>query len=96
MLALTFLGLGLLSASIDARNAQLYATSISDRIRSGDYADEVIESCEQEARQQGYAVDTQVYRSSDGCYKYGVLTLEYKYQVPILDVLEAKCITIDL
>ena len=95
MMLLTFLGLGLLSAAIDTRNAELYASNVAQMIRCGNYAEDLVTLCEEEAKADGYIVDARVYRSEDGYRKYGVLTLDYEYEIPFLRLMEAKTIQME-
>lgn len=96
MLLLSMIGFGLIAVSIDIRNAEFYATTVSDKIRAANYMEQVVEQCEEEAKAQGYTLTTEVYRSEDGSTKYGNLILDYDVKYPVFQFIEKRSISIGI
>lgn len=97
MMALLFLGAGILSASLDSRNANSYANNYATRIENANYAHSVIEECKKEAKELGYALSVDVKTSTNNTYShYGLLTLRFRYRIPIIGINQVHNAVIDL
>lgn len=97
MLAMLFLGAGILSASLDARNANAYANNYATRIEQSNYSSSVIDEIKHEADQLGYKVSVDVRTSTNNTYShYGLLTLRYNYRIPILGISQTHNAVVDL
>lgn len=97
LIAMLFLGAGMLSASLDARNANAMANNYATRIEQSNYAASVIEEVKYEAEQLGYLVSVDVRTSTNNTYShYGLLTLRYNYRIPILGIAQTHSAFVDL
>ena len=95
--ALTFLGIGIISASMDGRNADSFAADCVTKIENSNYASSVIDECKKDAARRRYQLDVTVYpKQGDISDKYGALMLEYYYQIPILGIDDMHYIYSDL
>lgn len=87
----------MLSASLDARNANAMANNYATRIEQSNYAVSVIEEVKYEAEQLGYLVSVDVRTSTNNTYShYGLLTLRYNYRIPILGIAQTHSAFVDL
>lgn len=98
MMAMLFLGAGILSASLDARNANAYANNYATRIEQSNYASSVINAIKTEALEEhNYVVSVDVRTSTNNTYShYGLLTLRYNYKIPILGISQTHSAIVDL
>ncbi len=96
ILLISFLGLGLISASISMRNAQCYASTVATEIRSSNYMESIAALCEEEAKENGYVLTTEIHKSNDGGTKYGNLSLDYEIKVPFLNIVENRKIVMGI
>jgi hypothetical protein len=97
MMAMLFLGAGMLSASLDARNANAYANNYATRIEQSNYAASVIKEIKDEAEGLDYTVSVDVKTSTNNTYShYGLLTLRYIYKIPILGISQTHSAIVDL
>ena len=97
LIAMLFLGAGMLSASLDARNANAMANNYATRIEQSNYAASVIEEVKYDAEQLGYLVSVDVRTSTNNTYShYGLLTLRYNYRIPILGISQTHSAFVDL
>ena len=87
----------MLSASLDARNANAMANNYATRIEQSNYAASVIQEIKYEAEQFDYKVSVDVRTSTNNTYShYGLLTLTYKYRIPILGISQQHNALVDL
>lgn len=87
----------MLSASLDARNANAMANNYATRIEQSNYAASVIQEVKYEAEQLGYLVSVDVRTSTNNTYShYGLLTLRYNYRIPILGIAQTHSAFVDL
>ena len=97
MIAMLFLGSGILSSSLSARNANSMAMNYATRIEQANYATSVINEIKAEAEDLGYSVTVDVKTSANNTYShYGLLTLRYKYTIPILGISQVHNAIVDL
>lgn len=97
MIALLFLGAGILSASLDSRNANAYANNYATRIENANYAASVIDDCKNEANDLGYQLAVDVKTSENNTYShYGMLSLQYRYRIPIIGIDQTHVAMVDL
>ena len=97
LLLLVYLGIGISSASIDARNAERSASSYASRISCSNYSSQVVEDCKADAMQEGYELKVQLMKPRDREYStYGSLELIYHYRIPILNMNQEQCIYADI
>lgn len=94
---LAFLGYGLMSASLQARNADAFAADCVKKIENSNYSMQVIEACKEDAAHLGYALTVDAYGAagSSRC-AYGSLHLTYQYAVPLLNIQEERDIRSDM
>lgn len=97
MMAMLFLGSGMMTASLDARNANAYANNFGTRIEQSNYAASVIEECKTDAKNLGYGLTVDVRTSTNNTYShYGLLTLRYHYSIPIIGISQTHSAVVDL
>ena len=97
MMAMLFLGSGIISASLESRNANAYANNFATRIENSNYSSAVVEQCRTEAQALGYNLTVTVKTSSNNAYAhYGLLTLNYQYRIPIIGVYQVHNAIVDL
>jgi len=97
MMAMLFLGSGILSASLQSRNANAYANNYATRIENANYASSIIDECVDEAHELGYGLSVDVRTSTNNTYShYGLLTLRYKYSIPIIGIAQVHSAIVDL
>lgn len=84
ILVMALTGYGLLSASVDAKNADSFAADCVKKIEASDFAEGVIAACRQDALAHGYQLTVDVVRGAGRQRaSYAMLTLEYKYELPL-------------
>lgn len=87
VICLAVLGVGLVKASVDARNANAFAGECRSKIENSNYAESVVEACREDAAGLGYTLDVRLYRPRGGeRIVGGSYTLGYQYQIPILGI----------
>lgn len=97
MVAMLFLGSGIISASLESRNANAYAMNYATRIENSNYAMAVIEECTNEAKDLNYAMTVDIKTSTNNAYShYGLLTLRYQYNIPIIGIYQVHNAIVDL
>lgn len=86
-LVLLILGIGMIAASVNARNATAFAAECASRIENSDFADSVVQECEQEAAEKGYVLEVEISGREDRPeVKFGSLSLEYPFRIPLIGV----------
>jgi hypothetical protein len=85
ILVMALLGFGLVSASVDARNADTFMADCVEKMEAGNLADGVVAACIEDARANGYQLTVEVVQA-EGTSRgsYGMATLEYQYRIPFL------------
>jgi hypothetical protein len=97
LMTMLFVGAGMLSASLDARNANAMANNYATRIEQSNYASSVIQEIKLEAQKLGYTVSVDVRTSANNTYShYGLLTLRYNYRIPIIGIAQTHSAIVDL
>lgn len=97
MMSMLFLSAGILSASLDARNANAYANNYATRIENSNYSTSVIADIKNAAKAHNYQVSVDVKTSANNTYShYGLLTLRYTYRIPILGISQTHNAVVDL
>lgn len=86
---LAFLGVGILLASIDAKNADSFAADCVTKIENSNYSNSVIEACKIDAVGLGYELTVNTYDDSMG-NQVGDLSLKYTYSLPIFNILDER------
>lgn len=96
-LLIVYLGVGIISSSVDARNADSFMADCVSKIENSNYAQEVIDACKEDAGEQQYEliVDTCVPEGSQKAV-YGTATLKYEYTIPIIGMNAEHTINADL
>lgn len=96
-LVIVYLGVGIISASIDARNADSFAADCITRIENSNYASEVVEACKQDAKILGYELEIATFQAGNsGKTAYGILDLKYRYAIPIIGMNKEQSICADI
>lgn len=92
MLLLTFAGVGILSASIDASHAEKFAAKVADTIEASNYAETVIQECKNKAAEAGYNnLEVNVKDSNkDGYNDMAEIIVEYNYTIGLFDMSSQK------
>ena len=85
-LLVLFLGANLISASIDARNAQSCLADAVSEISASNCADAVIREWEEQAAEYDYRLDVSDIAHADTSEKrYATATLTYTYRIPLIN-----------
>lgn len=97
MISMLFLGAGIISASLESRNANAYANNYATRIENANYATSVINECKNEAHELGYNLSVDVKTSQNNVYShYGMLSLTYNFRIQLLGINQAHVANVDL
>lgn len=88
---LSFTGVGIISASIDASHAEQYASNIATYIESSNFSEKVIEKCKETAKEKGYELTVNTSDSNDdGWIDFAEINLTYDYSISVLNVKGSK------
>lgn len=86
-LILLILGIGIIAASVNARNAGAFAADCTTQIENSDFSDLVIADCRAEAEKRGYTLTVEVKEQPENSgNKFGRLILAYPFQIPLIGV----------
>ncbi len=96
LLVLMVAGLSLFFASIDAANADSFATSVTNRVRASYFNEDVIAYCKSEAQKRNYGLDVSVYTDEKTGECYGITDVSYVYRVPVFGVSHTFHVTSEL
>lgn len=97
MIALLFLGAGILSASLQSRNANAYANNYATKIEQANYSAAVVKVCKEEAAKLGYRLTVDIQTSKNNSYShYGLLSLDYTYAIPIIGISQVHTAIVDM
>ena len=88
LMVLMVSGISLLFASIEAANADSFATAVANRVRASYFDERVIEECKKEADARDYELKVLVYRDGDTHECYGITDVSYVYAIPVFGVSE--------
>lgn len=95
LLILSFTGVGLIEASIDARKADSFLSEAVELIEAGHYRDAVIDACASDAKSRGYELDIDIVENERGeCF--GTAKLSYSYRVPLLGLSQEHMAVADI
>ncbi|MCR5099126.1 MAG: hypothetical protein K6B14_09285 [Lachnospiraceae bacterium] len=86
LMVLMVAGLSFFVASIDAANADSYATSVTNRVRASYFNEDVIKACKSEAEKKNYGLDISVYTDEKTGECYGITDVSYVYRVPVFGI----------
>ena len=88
MILLTFSGVGIIGASIDAAHAEKFAAKVADTIEASNYADKVINECKTKSNEAGYKSLTVNVKDSnkDGYNDMAEIIVEYDYSIGLFNV----------
>lgn len=88
---MTFSGIGIITASIDASNAENFASTIASVVESGNYSETVINDCKTKATEAKYILTVDpLDLDGDGYYDVAEVIVEYDYSIPILNITGTK------
>ena len=80
---------GIISATIDVRNARDYHAAIVDEIEESNHAQDVIDMCKEEAKKNGYELIVESYQSDSDEGNDSMIskvTLKYNYKINFLKI----------
>ena len=87
ILIITFVGVGVVSTSVDAAHAEQYAANIANYVESSNYSEDVINKCKLAANKKGYTVEINLYDTDNDTWNdMAEINLRYKYSIQILNV----------
>lgn len=89
-----FLGVMLISTSINSRKANAFLENTISKIEYSDYSASVINSLKEDAASNEYELDVSVF--GDKPNQYGVAVLTYKTTLPIINYSNTKTLSADL
>ncbi|MCR5144721.1 MAG: hypothetical protein K6B67_05375 [Lachnospiraceae bacterium] len=98
-LIVAFLGVSLISSSIDARNAQAYMSEAVQEISSSNCSNSVINYYKTHATEVNdtYQFDVSSKTASTSANRYvATATLKYKYRIPLIALSEDKVIVSEI
>lgn len=75
-----------ITASLNTQSAQRYHSAVVAEVEAGDFSEQVIEICKENALENGYADLAVDLMAGDNYEKYARVTLIYHYTIPILDL----------
>lgn len=88
---MTFTGIGIISSAIDASNAENFASTAASVIEAGNYSEEAIASCTENAKKANYDLQVSLIDSNhDGYDDMAEVIVSYDYSIPILNVTGTK------
>lgn len=91
IIVISALGITITLVNVDATTAGDYLEEIALVIRESNYNDGVIQQCVNEAVENGYILEVDIYENAeyaDTCY--AKLCLHYRYRLPILQIADWK------
>lgn len=87
LLLVTFSGVGIISASIDAAHAEEYASDVASVIEASNYSNNVIQICKDKAAEAGYTLEVTLKDiDNDGHNDMAEVIVNYKYTIAILNI----------
>ena len=96
-LTICCLGIGIIRASTDARNADASLAAYAERIGCSNYAPDVVEACIEDARDEGYDLDVRLIQPDDrDSASHAALSLRYHFRVPLIMIDSIKTISADV
>ncbi len=81
---LVFLGVGIISASMEGRNANTFASECTTRISNSGFSQAVIEVCKRDAKRNGYELQVWTRQENTAMMPTGEILLTYHNQIPLL------------
>jgi hypothetical protein len=97
ILVMALLGFSVLSASIDARNADSFVADCVEKMEASNLASGVVQACVEDAADSGYRMTVDVVQApGTNRAAYGMVTLEYEYQIPLLGTSQTHSICADV
>ena len=91
ILLITAVGFTVTSANVDITVAGNYMETLSAVIKESNYSEKIISQCQQEAEENGYILEVQVYENLEYFdSRYARLCLHYQYRLGLLRVLDWK------
>lgn len=76
-----------ITASLNTQSAQNYHSAVIAEVEAGDFSENVIRSCQENALKNGYEDLSIEAMASTNQEKYAKVTLTYSYSIPLLDLL---------
>ena len=97
ILILMYLGIGLVTSSIDSRNADSFLEDSVQKMEASNYASNVISSVKSDAQSLGYKLDVESSsQKGDSSRTYTQATLEFNYRMPLIGIDKTQYINRDL
>lgn len=91
IIIISAVGITVTLVNVDATVAGDYMEEVALLIRESHYNPQIIQECIQEAQEQGYILEVDVYESGEYAGEcYAKLCLSYRYQLPILQITDWK------
>ncbi len=95
LMVISFTGIGVIEASIEARNADTFLSESVSSIEAGHYNRQVISACMTDADSRGYQLDVEIVGNDVGeCC--GRARLLYQYRVPVLGLRQTHEVVEDI
>lgn len=93
ILLISATGTMLTGANVDIITAQNYMEEVSAIIKESNYNQMIIDQCQQEAVENGYELEIEVYRNAEYMNSsYARVYLYYQYHLPLFKITEKKMI----
>lgn len=81
-----FVSMGIISANLDTRNAQEFASYCEATIKNANYSSETVDLLTTEAEEHGYELYFESHAGSNSRATSGYLTIKYSFELPIFSI----------
>ena len=88
LLMIVFVSMGIIDANLDTRNAQEFASLCETTIKEANYDENVVDKLKLDAVENGYTLYFETYSGNNSRAKYGYLTLQYRFSLPIFNIIQ--------
>lgn len=96
LMVLMVVGISVLFASLEAADADSFATSAADRIRAAYFDERVIGEVKKEAAENDYVLKVVTFTDEKTHEKFGICDVAYEYRIPLFSVNETFHVTSEM
>lgn len=86
LLMVVFVSMGIISANLDTRNAEEFATLCEETIKNSNYNEATINEMITYADENGYQLTCDTISGSNSRAKTGYMVLRYEFKLPIFNI----------
>ena len=91
LIVMVTLCIGLISSDLGVMEARDFYYSCTNELQQSNFADDVVSSCIERAKNNGYSLDIRINQAESGDRTANVV-LKYSYKVPVIGVSQEKII----